>query len=457
MKINKQADIQSYIQAFHQIRTDFILPKLFICPGIDEAGHVISNNLPSYMDWTTSVRRIYEADILDRVITLDKLSEDTHNYVFVIDIDYSRDNKYGNTLVEYYEKYNIIPPEVLILMQQGRCLLIIDEIFEAYSDVHNLMKIHELLVYYSIPPGNCVYIDSSPGASELYDRMCVDKNIPDKITIRCTPTFLMLASAYVKHSRNTIVDSPYEIDKKFMCLNNSFRPHRLIFVLLLLHSSKHLINEMYISFPKIDIFNSDFKQTLLRILVTNDSTYLRYNISDREPRTVPYTGKLPNVIFDKDVIDEFYEQLPLEVDKRVIRYNTLYEDLKTDIIEYYQKCLFNIVTESHFNQIEYDCSSMFLTEKILKPMIYKQIPILIGPFHLIRLMRNLGFDMFDDIVDHSYDDIVCSDTRLVAVIDEVNKINDKYSIQDVRALRAQLDARLCANVDRLRSFNIYEV
>ena len=456
MKIDDPNGIQSYINTFYQIRTDIILQKLFICPGIDpESGRIISNNSSSTGS-APCLRYIYESDMIDRLVTVDQLTEDKHNYAFIIDIDYARDNKYGNTLVEYYEKYNIFPPAVLRLLKQGKCLLIIDEIFEAYSDIHNFMKIHELLAYYSIPPSNCVYIDSSPGATELYDRMCVNNNITDKIIIKCTPTFLMLASNFVKCNHGAFENDLRVMDKKFMCLNNSFRPHRLIFILLLVHSCKHLLNEMYISFPKIDIFNIDFKQSLRRIFEMNDRTYLRYDVSGQEPRSMSYKGELPKVIFDQGTIDEFYAHLPLEVDQRTVRHNTLYEDINTGIIEYYQKCLFNIVTETHFNQIEYECSSMFLTEKILKPMVYKQIPILIGPFHLIRLMRNLGFDMFDDIVDHSYDEIVCSDTRMVAAINEVNKINDKYSVQDVNTLGVQLDDRLKANVDRLRSFNIYK-
>lgn len=46
-----------------------------------------------------------------------------------------------------------------------------------------------------------------------------------------------------------------------------------------------------------------------------------------------------------------------------------------------------------------------LTEKSMIPFITQQIPLLIGPDPgLISLLRSQGFDTFDDLIDHSYDD-----------------------------------------------------
>lgn len=64
----------------------------------------------------------------------------------------------------------------------------------------------------------------------------------------------------------------------------------------------------------------------------------------------------------------------------------------------YGKCAFNIVTET-----VYDEFPGLYSEKTLFAFLAHQIPILIGTPRLVEKLRLAGFDMFDDIVDHSYD------------------------------------------------------
>jgi RNA-binding protein YlmH len=53
----------------------------------------------------------------------------------------------------------------------------------------------------------------------------------------------------------------------------------------------------------------------------------------------------------------------------------------------------------------------------------------------------MGFDVFDDIVDHSYDNIVDQSQRLDAVIEQLHKL----SRLDLGSLRLQQKSRLLAN------------
>lgn len=64
----------------------------------------------------------------------------------------------------------------------------------------------------------------------------------------------------------------------------------------------------------------------------------------------------------------------------------------------------------------------FPTEKTEKCFLLGQVPIFNGPRHLARNIRELGFDLFDDLIDHSYDDEVNTDARLRLVIDQLEKI-----------------------------------
>ena len=62
---------------------------------------------------------------------------------------------------------------------------------------------------------------------------------------------------------------------------------------------------------------------------------------------------------------------------------------------------------------------LFVTEKTIKAVAMRQIPIFNTVRHHVHLLRAMGLDMFDDIVDHSYDDIEDPVERVQAVADQV--------------------------------------
>jgi len=64
----------------------------------------------------------------------------------------------------------------------------------------------------------------------------------------------------------------------------------------------------------------------------------------------------------------------------------------------YARCAVNIVTET-----QYDDRPGVISEKTLLAMIAGQIPIVIGHPGVVQGCRELGFDMFEDLVDTSYD------------------------------------------------------
>jgi hypothetical protein len=64
----------------------------------------------------------------------------------------------------------------------------------------------------------------------------------------------------------------------------------------------------------------------------------------------------------------------------------------------YGACAVNIVTET-----EYNTSPGIISEKTLLAMAAEQIPIVIGHQGIVQHCKELGFDMFTDLVDTSYD------------------------------------------------------
>jgi hypothetical protein len=66
----------------------------------------------------------------------------------------------------------------------------------------------------------------------------------------------------------------------------------------------------------------------------------------------------------------------------------------------YSTSAVNIVTET-----EYATAPGIISEKTLLAMAAEQIPILVGHQGIVQHCRELGFDMFSDLVDVSYDNM----------------------------------------------------
>lgn len=117
----------------------------------------------------------------------------------------------------------------------------------------------------------------------------------------------------------------------------------------------------------------------------------------------------------------------------------------------FHRCLFNIAAETS-SQTEANWRSVFLTEKTWKSIMQRQIPIWYGVPGLVDQVRALGFDTFDDIVDHSYDAVSDENERHQAVFDQISQLNQQYSLADCQALRQQLQPRLAANFEQLQEY-----
>lgn len=88
------------------------------------------------------------------------------------------------------------------------------------------------------------------------------------------------------------------------------------------------------------------------------------------------------------------------------------------------------ITSEHFSHVKYAVVSeteyygedkKLLTEKIIKNLIYPQPFVFIGYKKQLQDIRNLGFKVYDDLVDHSYDNLN-DDERMNAAIQELDRI-----------------------------------
>jgi hypothetical protein len=116
----------------------------------------------------------------------------------------------------------------------------------------------------------------------------------------------------------------------------------------------------------------------------------------------------------------------------------------------FAQCLFNIVVESSAQHDTGVWHSKFITEKTFKAFALQQIPVWWAVPGLVDQVRILGFDLFDDIVDHAYDRVEDQQQRLDLVVNQVQRLNRTFDLTQCNNLRSQLASRLQRNFDLLQ-------
>ena len=84
------------------------------------------------------------------------------------------------------------------------------------------------------------------------------------------------------------------------------------------------------------------------------------------------------------------------------------------------------------------------TEKSMKPFAWGQIPLFNCVHDNIKYIRKLGFDLFDDIIDHSYNNISDPISRIDAMLNELKKIC-QWSIDDCIKYKVKNMSRFIKN------------
>lgn len=116
------------------------------------------------------------------------------------------------------------------------------------------------------------------------------------------------------------------------------------------------------------------------------------------------------------------------------------------------KSLFNIIIETSSQASHEGWTSIFFTEKTFKTFSDWQLPLWMAPTGSVAEFRKFGFDLYDDIIDHSYDTIYDENARMNALISEVQRLDLKYSIGDCQELRDNLEPRIQKNFELLKGY-----
>jgi hypothetical protein len=89
----------------------------------------------------------------------------------------------------------------------------------------------------------------------------------------------------------------------------------------------------------------------------------------------------------------------------------------------------------------------FATEKSTKAFVLHQFPLMVGVTGMVECLRRDGFDMFDDLIDHSYDTEPDPAVRITMVISQLTRL---VQLSDIAAVRTANWTRLQYNHDRVK-------
>ena len=141
------------------------------------------------------------------------------------------------------------------------------------------------------------------------------------------------------------------------------------------------------------------------------------------------------------------------------------DDQQWSNLHNFEKAVYNVVMESGtgynktsaesvYNDKDYGwCRSntdrYFLTEKTTKTFYCRQLPLFIAPAGYVEHLRNLDFDVFDDIIDHNYDKEENIYKRCDMVSDIVSTCT-KISLEQLNKILETLEDRFNHNIQRCK-------
>ena len=145
-------------------------------------------------------------------------------------------------------------------------------------------------------------------------------------------------------------------------------------------------------------------------------SYLSYLYKDQLSDVIPYDHNADN---SYQLAKFGYEQYSHLREHKIEDSSDIYAlqndnltNFKLRLQPKYDNSLVEFVSETSYNE-----QSFNITEKTLHFIYGGNFPIMISSPRTVDFLRNIGLDMFDDIIDHSYDTVTDPAARINAAID----------------------------------------
>jgi hypothetical protein len=213
---------------------------------------------------------------------------------------------------------------------------------------------------------------------------------------------------YFNCKRLTLTNPEYTIDKDFffMIHNRNLKSHRVGILCLL--KKYNLLD--YIDWSLLK--GSELK----RMFNKNDELvewFFPKIFNEEETKNIKNELKYLSEIGDKKSIYE------TEIDFNSDGYRYDYDEAYNS--KCYLKSYINITTETNYESPYI----IHITEKTFNPFNFYQIPIFVATYQHVKYLRDIyNFDMFDDLINHGYDNEIDNKKRLFMIVDEIKRLSE---------------------------------
>jgi hypothetical protein len=157
---------------------------------------------------------------------------------------------------------------------------------------------------------------------------------------------------------------------------------------------RNLLKDFYISFSDTEPDNND---SFYDSAVNLNS---KYGIGLTQGQLHELSNKLPLILDTTD-----FSKFPME-------------SSLSDTIKFYSESLIHVIAETNFYT-----NIVHITEKTMKPIMYKQPFIFVGPAHSIKYLKDMGFKTFSNLWDEGYDEEENHVNRMNMILDLLERLN----------------------------------
>lgn len=195
-----------------------------------------------------------------------------------------------------------------------------------------------------------------------------------------------------------VLDKNFDSKIPYVCLNRNTRDHRLVLL-------SYLFGQGYDQFGKISLLGQINVNYDIEPDNFLDRIFWEFSDYHTDIRDSMLRGYL--LIYDNRSLKvDDYDIYDKNDNNNVVNFNQ-------KLRHYYQNSFVEIVTESSFASPGY-----LLTEKTMNSIYGCNFPIMIAGAGAVAHLREIGFDLFDDLIDHSYDHIENPFDRIVHAVDQ---------------------------------------
>ena len=245
----------------------------------------------------------------------------------------------------------------------------------------------------NVPLNKVIYLTNCINGDAVYKNYCARHGKHPTLNVEYAGVWMRALRVQAGFPELQKITYKIELkNKMFLQFNRRYREQRLIF-LMHLHK-RNLLKDFYISFSDIQ---------------PEGNTSFRSIAIDLNHRHI--IGLTPTQI------DELASRLPLVLDTPDFSKFPMESSL-SDTIQFYNDSLIHVIAETNFYT-----NIVHITEKTMKPIMYKQPFIFVGPAYSIKYLKDIGFKTFSHLWDESYDEEEDHDKRMNMILDLLERLN----------------------------------